>query len=95
MKEFKSFETPWFIDFYCDSEQQKIEIFDYLKSHNIETRFSYPALSSQSFLKDVETSDLSLSVEVASKVLWLPSSTTLVPEDIKYVCEQINTFFKK
>lgn len=95
LKEFKSFETPWFVDFYCDSEQQKIEIFDYLSSYNIETRFSYPALSSQAFLKDVETSDLSFSEEIADRVLWLPSSTSLIPEDIKYVSEQINTFFKK
>ena len=46
LKSFNEYETPWFIDLYCNSQNQREELHLYLKQKNIETRFSYPSLNS-------------------------------------------------
>ena len=92
LKSFNKYETPWFIDFYCNSEIQREELHLYLKQENIETRFSYPSLSSQSYLQNVEKTDLSFSEEVSNNILWLPSSTNLSGKDAEYVSSVVNNF---
>ena len=89
---FESNETPWFVDFICESEDQRIALADFLKQKNIETRFSYPALSSQEYLKNIDKVKLDYSENISNKILWLPSSTTLSSSDIQYVSNQVNTF---
>ena len=61
-----------------------------MKSNNIEIRESYPALSKQNYLKNVEKTDLSNSEKISDKIIWLPSSTNLTNEDVYYICETIN-----
>ena len=39
LKSFNEYETPWFIDLYCNSQNQREELHLYLKQKNIETRF--------------------------------------------------------
>ena len=95
LKHFEDFETPWFIDFYCESEKQREELSHYLSSKNIETRYSYPSLSSQSYLQDIKKTMLSKSEEISDKILWLPSSTNLSSEEIKYVSSEVNNFFNE
>ena len=91
---FSQNEVPWFIDFYCESEEQKIKLYNFLKDKNIETRFAYPALSSQKYLDNVEKVDLTYSENMASKILWLPSSCNLSDDDIDFISSQINIFYK-
>ena len=95
LKTFKEYETPWFIDLFCENEKQRLELHEFLNNQNIETRLSYPALSLQSYLNDTDRADLDYSEKVASKILWLPSSTILTTENIGYISVQINTFFTK
>ena len=65
---------------------------DYLASNNIETRNSYPALSFQSYLNDIEKSKVEYSEKISNNVLWLPSSTNLKQQDIDFICELIQKF---
>ena len=94
LKSFSEYETPWFIDFYCNGEDQREELHLYLKQKNIETRFSYPSLSSQSYLQNIEKTDLTFSEKVSNNILWLPSSTNLTREDVKYVSSAVNNFLE-
>ena len=94
LKSFNEYETPWFIDLYCDSENQREELHLYLKQKNIETRFSYPSLSSQSYLQDIEKTDLTFSEEVSNNILWLPSSTNISREEAEYVSSAVNNFLE-
>ena len=93
LKQFKDIETPWFIDLYCNDQKQREELKLYLSSKNIETRYSYPALSSQSYLQEINKTNLSYSEEISDNILWLPSSTSLTNEEIKYVSDEVNNFF--
>jgi len=94
LKSFSEYETPWFIDFYCNGEDQREELHLYLKQKNIETRFSYPSLSSQSYLQNIEKTDLTFSEKVSNNILWLPSSTNLTREDVEYVSSAVNNFLE-
>ena len=94
LKSFNEYETPWFIDFYCISENQREELYLYLKQKNIETRFSYPSLSNQSYLQNIEKTDLTFSEKVSNNILWLPSSTNLSREDVEYVSSAVNNFLE-
>ena len=93
LKQFEDIETPWFIDLYCDDQKQREELKLYLSSKNIETRYSYPSLSSQSYLQGTKKTKLSFSEEISDSILWLPSSTNLTNEDIKFVSNEVNNFF--
>ena len=93
LKDFDDFETPWFVDLYCDSQKQREELRLYLSSKNIETRYSYPSLSSQSYLREINKTKLRFSEEISDNILWLPSSTNLTDEQIKYVSTEVNSFF--
>ena len=94
LRSFNEYETPWFIDFYCISENQREELYLYLKQKNIETRFSYPSLSSQTYLQNIEKTDLTFSEKVSNNILWLPSSTSLSREDVEYVSSAVNNFLE-
>ena len=94
LKSFNEYETPWFVDFYCNNENQRHELHLYLKEKNIETRFSYPSLSSQSYLQNIEKTDLTSSEEISNTILWLPSSTNLSKEDTEYVSSAVNNFLE-
>ena len=69
LKPFYEYETPWFIDLFCESEKQREELYLHLKQKNIETRFSYPSLSSQSYLQKTEKTDLAFSEDISCNIL--------------------------
>ena len=94
LKSFNEYETPWFVDFYCNNENQRDQLHVYLQEKNIETRFSYPSLSSQSYLQNIEKTDLTFSEKVSNNILWLPSSTNLSSEDVEYVSSAVNNFLE-
>ena len=58
----------------------------------VETRFSYPALSKQKFLKEVAKNNLNVSETIHDKVLWLPSSLGLKNDEIKEIVSKLNSF---
>ena len=90
--DFHSFETPWFIDLICGSSEERDKLSLYLKEKNIITRDSYPALSFQKYLKEIQRADLTNSESISNQILWLPSSTLLKDEEIATISEYINKF---
>jgi perosamine synthetase len=88
---FSENETPWFFDVQFKSQEYKKNTIQNLSRNNIETRESYPALSKQKYLKDVERTDLSTSEKICNTLLWLPSSHNLKKEDIYYISDTLNS----
>ena len=78
---FQPYETPWFIDLICKTTQERDELSKYLNDKNILTRDSYPALSFQKYLKNIEKTYLTYSEDISKRILWLPSSTIVKDEN--------------
>ena len=89
---FNKHEIPWFIDLFSSSQNDIRKLQDKLFNENIETRNSYPALSKQRYLKDLERTDLTISESIHSKILWIPSSVNLSTEDQNRVIKVINEY---
>ena len=77
----------------CKTTQERDELSKYLNDKNILTRDSYPALSFQKYLKNIEKADLTYSEDISKRILWLPSSTIIKDEEIKMICHHINDFY--
>lgn len=95
LKDFKNNETPWFIDIVLEEEATKLELSSYLLSRGIATRSSYPALSSQQYLQDIESGNLDFSTSIANRILWVPSSLGLSDQDVENIADCINEYFEK
>ncbi len=92
LKTFEAGEIPWFFDIELDSYEEKEKLKDYLDKNNIETRDCYPALSSQNYLSNYQTNELSFSEDICKRILWLPSGNNLNDEQLLYICETIANF---
>ena len=90
---FFDYETPWFIDLICESEIERDVLKSGLEEADISTRESYPALSKQVFLKNVEKTNLKLSENISEKILWLPSSTNLTKNQLEEISQQIKFIY--
>lgn len=88
--QFRSFETPWFIDLICDSKKSLNLLQNKLTQLKIETRISYPALSKQKYLRDVQKGNLETSEKIFDKILWLPSSVNLKRQQIEKIVNLIS-----
>lgn len=81
--------VPWFIDVYTD---QRDELAEFLKKHNIQTRPTYPAIhTTPMYASDGDYPNASY---VSQKGLFLPTHTLLTPGEIRHVCTLIACFFK-
>tara|TARA_Y100000590_G_C15582690_1_gene962942 strand:+ start:156 stop:1241 length:1086 start_codon:yes stop_codon:yes gene_type:complete len=89
---FKKYETPWFIDLFSSTQIDIKKLQDKLSKEKIETRNSYPALSKQSYLKNLDRTDLSFSESVHNKILWIPSSINLSKENQTKIIKEINEY---
>ena len=77
---------PWFVDIYIDNRD---ELMEYLKKHNIQTRKTYPEVSTTPMYSD-ET-QFPNSKYVSTNGLFLPSHTLLTDEQIIYICNIIRS----
>ena len=84
--------SPWFIEVLVDDPGG---LHNYLKQHSIGSRPLYPAIHSQKIYQE-EYRGVSFPVteDVASRGLWLPSSSKLLDGDIKRIAETIKTYYK-
>ena len=89
--DFFEYETPWFVDLVCESEKSRQILKVLLEEANISTRESYPALSKQTFLQNVEKTNLKFSENISENILWLPSSTNLTKDQIEEVVDKVAT----
>ncbi|MBN1384054.1 MAG: DegT/DnrJ/EryC1/StrS aminotransferase family protein [Elusimicrobia bacterium] len=79
----------WFIDIYVP-DPDKLQVF--LKEKGIGTRRDYPPIHSQKAYNLNE--HYPVTEDYSSRGLWIPSSSKLTDDDIKYVCGCISEFYK-
>lgn len=82
--------APWFIDILVPNP---LDLRAYLKKKQIGTRPFYPAIHSQPAF-GLE-GNFPNSQYAAAHGLWLPSSSFLTDEDIRRICKEIRTFFRR
>lgn len=80
--------TPWFIDILVPDSD---DLAEYLKENNIGSRKFYPALHNLPFY-NIE-GDFPITAYISEHGLWLPSSSKLQDEEVKYICDKIKNYF--
>jgi len=82
--------VPWFNDLYVPNNKQ---LKKYLKEQGIGSRLIYPALNSEPAYK--VRGNFPISQKIAKQGLWLPSSSFLTDQQIRYICQKISNFYEK
>lgn len=83
--------TPlWFMDILCEDRNG---LQAYLKEKKIGTRKFYPPLHSEP-VYDYKNLQFPVTEEISRKGLWLPSSVTIMDEQIQYVCDMIRSYYE-
>jgi perosamine synthetase len=79
---------PWFVDLYTDKRDA---LAAFLKTHNIQTRPTYPEIhKTPMYLSDTEYTVTSY---VSQHGLFLPSHTLVTKEDVRHICRLIRCFY--
>lgn len=81
--------TPWFIDVKVEKREL---LMAWLKTNEIGSRVMYPPINKQQAYN--VKGEHKVSNEIGEKGLWLPSSSKLSNEQIDYVCEKIEKFYR-
>ena len=89
---FLDHEVPWFFEIVAKKSSDIKGLYDKLKNNKIESRYFYPALSKQKYLKNISRTDLSYSEHIYSRVLWIPSSVHLTISEQEKVIDIINEY---
>ena len=79
---------PWFIDVYVEDRD---ELSEFLKKHNIQTRITYPQIHQTNTY--LEEKRFEFSEYYSTKGLFLPSHTLLSNDDISYISSIIQLYF--
>jgi perosamine synthetase len=80
---------PWFIDIIVDNRD---DLINFLKIHNIQTRKTYPEINkTPMYLNDDELVNSKI---ISNYGLFLPSHTVLSNNQINYICNLIKIFYK-
>jgi perosamine synthetase len=82
--------APWFMDIYVE-DKAALEV--HLKDAGVGSRAVYPPIHSQ---EAYGLNDLSFPVteDFSRRGLWLPSSAALTEDQVDYVCDAIQAFYK-
>lgn len=83
--------SPWFIDILVPEDKRQ-DLIEYLKTKSIGSRPFYPALHAEPVYN--RKGHYPIAERVAKQGLWLPSSSKLTNDEIKYICVQIKEFFE-
>lgn len=83
--------SPWFIDVLVPDP---LVLQKYLKGRNIGSRTFYPAIHTQPIYKGIPGS-FPKATYFAKHGLWLPSSSFLTDQDVRYVCECVRSFYSR
>jgi len=79
---------PWFIDIFIENRD---ELIDFLKAHNIQTRHTYPEINKTPMYYSDQT--LIVSNYISTNGLFLPTHTLLTDTEINYICDIITLFY--
>lgn len=81
---------PWFIEIIIDDRE---ELINFLKAHNVQTRKTYPLINKTTmYFNDMKYPN---SEYISEKGLFLPSHTLLTDDDIQYICKIIKLWYLK
>jgi len=86
-----SLTSPWFVDIYTDLRDP---LKKHLKKRNIHTRALYPTLTQQPCFGRKNNSQ-TIANYFSRRGLWLPSSMSLIKEEIITVCDEIKEYFRE
>ena len=87
--------APWFIDILIEGDGIRDDLASFLKERGIiGTRPFYPTIHTQPPYAHIK-GDFQNSEHMSRRGLWLPSSSFLTNEDIEWVCDCIEEYFKK
>ena len=78
---------PWFVDIFINNRD---ELINFLKIHNIQTRPTYPEINKTPMYYDDYT--MEVSNYVSKNGLFLPTHVTLTDREILHICNLINLF---
>ena len=92
LKRFESNEVPWFYDIELPNIEITNQFVEYMKVNKIEVRQHYPFLSRQKYLKDIKKHRILTYKGLDLRTVWLPSSTKLSNNELKFVTDKINKF---
>jgi perosamine synthetase len=81
--------SPWFIDVAVN---RRGELQEFLKNNNVGSRIMYPPLNAQKAYS--VNGSFPVSEYIGEKGLWLPSASQLKNDEIKSICDLINSFYK-
>ena len=79
-----------FIDIYVEDPEA---LKKYLQLKNIGSRVVYPPLNSQPAYKEYNNASYPVTEALASRGIWLPSSSALTNAQINRVCDEIENFY--
>lgn len=82
--------SPWFIDVFVPDP---VDLKKYLKENNIGSREIYPPIHTQRAYSELNSLSFPVTEYYCKSGLWLPSSSKLTNEDIKYICDKIKEYF--
>lgn len=85
--------APWYIDILAERREDLIA---YLSKHQVGTRPFYPPIHTQFPYKKqrgYNNGNFPISIEISSKGLWLPSSSSLTNRQITIICKHIKKFY--
>lgn len=82
--------APWFVDVYINNPD---ELQSYLKENKIGSRRVYPPMHSQKAYAEYNHLQFPVTEYYSTRGLWLPSSSNLSDEKIKYICDTIKKFY--
>ena len=82
---------PWFVDILINDLELKPKLIDFLKTHNIQTRITYPEINKTNtyFSDEIFVN----SNYISNHGLFLPSHILLTDNEIIYICKVIKLFF--
>lgn len=83
--------SPWFIDILVERHKRE-KLINFLKEKGVGSRPFYPAIHTQLPYNNAN-GNFKNSEEISEKGLWLPSSSFLKDEQIKYITKTIKSFY--
>lgn len=81
---------PWFMDILCEKREGLIK---YLSERGVGTRPFYPPLHTQMPFATRSQGEFPVSKEISGRGLWLPSSSFLTDDQIRFVCSEIRHYY--
>lgn len=84
--------SPWFIEIFI-AEPGKLQ--EHLKQNNIGTRMFYPPIHKQQAYKELNNLNFPVTERFSERGLWLPSASKLLDDEIEYICDSIEEYYRK